>query len=258
MANIQIIFEDNHLLVAKKPPNILSQGDKTGNADILTLLKEKIKSRDKKPGNVFLGLVHRLDRPVGGTMVFAKTSKAAARLSDQLRKRSFEKIYMAVVHGKPPKMQDTLVHYLLKDKRTNTVSVVGKEVRGAREAVMDYKILGEAGGFSLIKVNLHTGRPHQVRVQLSALGHPLYGDQRYGFKVNKVGQQIALWSHNITCEHPIFKKKMSFISFPENRKPWNNFPMEFLGRDFAQLSDEWSAKQKDSLMLKTLVYHTDG
>mgnify|MGYP000922541456 CR=1 FL=1 len=252
MIKIPVIFEDNHLLVVTKPPNILSQRDKTGNADILTILKTKIKVRDNKPGNVFLGLVHRLDRPVGGVMIFAKTSKSAARISEQIRKREFKKTYMAIVHGKTLKEKDTLVHYLLKDNRTNTVKVVDRGAKGAKEAVLDYETIDKADGYSLVKINLHTGRPHQVRVQFSAIGHPLYGDQRYGFKVNKPGQQIALWSHNITCQHPIFKKEISFTSFPGELGPWNLFPINKLGKDFTELCEGWTKEEKTALAAKTL------
>jgi 23S rRNA pseudouridine1911/1915/1917 synthase len=244
--NIQIIFEDNHLLVVSKPPNVLSQKDRTGDADMLTILKNEIKIRDNKPGNVFLGLVHRLDRPVGGVMAFAKTSKCAARLSDQIRKKVFTKTYLAVIHGKPAKRKDTLINYLLKNHTSNTVSVVDNWVKGAKKAMMDYEIVDEADGFSLVKVFLYTGRPHQIRVQLSSIGHPLYGDQRYGFKVNKKGQQIALWSHSITCEHPTFRKKITFTSFPKNEHPWNNFNLT-LEQNFTDLSDEWSPEEKDDL-----------
>lgn len=254
MIKIPIIFEDNHLLVVKKPPNILSQEDKTGDMDILTLLKRKIKVRDKKPGNVFLGLVHRLDRPVGGVMVFAKTSKSAARLSKQIKKGGFDRTYMAIIHGKPLKKKDRLVHHLLKNSRTNTVSATKKGVKGAKKAMMDYEIIDEAGDFSLARIILHTGRPHQVRVQLSTIGHPLYGDQRYGFKVNKIGQQIALWSHNITCKHPIFNKKMSFTSFPKNQHPWNSFKIKNLDQNFTKLCDVWSIEEKNSLLTRTLKF----
>lgn len=223
---IPILFEDNHLLVVEKPPNILSQADQTEDKDILTILKEDIKERYNKPGNVYLGLVHRLDRPVGGVMVFAKTSKSASRLSDQIRKRELKKTYMAVVHGKPLKEKDTLIHYLLKDSKTNTVSAVKKETEGAKEAILDYEVLETASDFSLIKVNLHTGRPHQIRVQFATIGHPLYGDQRYGHKLNSVGQQIALWSHQIICQHPTLKESMTFTSLPEKREPWIKFKLD--------------------------------
>ncbi len=222
---IPILFEDNHLLVVEKPSNILSQEDHTGDLDMLTLLKEDIKERYNKPGNVYLGLVHRLDRPVGGVMVFAKTSKSAARLSDQIRKREFKKTYMAVVHGRPMKEKETLVHYLLKDNKSNIVSVVKKDREGAKEAILDYEIVETVESYSLVKINLHTGRPHQIRVQFATIGNPLYGDQRYGKGVNQVGQQIALWSHEIACQHPTSKEDMVFTSLPEKRMPWNMFQM---------------------------------
>ena len=220
---IPILFEDNHILVVEKPPNILSQGDVTGDVDMLTLLKEDIKERYNKPGNVYLGLVHRLDRPVGGVMIFAKTSKSASRLSDQIRKREFKKTYMTVIHGKPLKEKDTLIHYLLKDSKTNTVYSVKKGTEGSKEAVLDYEVIHTVKDFSLVKVNLHTGRPHQIRVQFSTIGHPLYGDQRYGNKVNKAGEQIALWSHEIICEHPTLKETMIFTSLPNKKEPWIYF-----------------------------------
>lgn len=249
---IPIIFEDNHMLVVEKPPNMLSQEDKTKDIDILTLLKKKIKIRDKKPGNVFLGLVHRLDRPVGGVMVLAKTSKCASRLSDQMRRGEFKKTYMGVIHGVPKTRASTLENYLLKNHKTNTVSVVDKNIKGAKKAVMDYKILDVSDDFSLVKVNLRTGRPHQVRVQLSVMGHPLYGDQRYGYKVNKEGQQIALWSHNITCKHPVFKEKISFTSFPKKQRPWNIFKLKKFEQNFTQLCGRWSLEQKNALSERIL------
>lgn len=248
--DIPIIFEDNHMLVVEKSPNILSQEDRSKDIDILTLLKRKIKIRDKKPGNVFLGLLHRLDRPVGGVMVFAKTSKCASRLSDQIRKREFEKIYLAIVHGVLKKKIGRLENYLLKNNRTNTVTVVDQNIKGARKAVLDYEVLDTVDDFSLIKVNLHTGRPHQIRVQFSTIGHPLYGDQRYGYKVNKKGQQIALWSHNITCIHPIFKEKIFFTSIPKNQGVWSIFELERSGQSFTKLSDKWTLEQKDALSRK--------
>ncbi|MGI6225115.1 MAG: RluA family pseudouridine synthase [Peptococcales bacterium] len=226
MTKIPIIFEDNHLLVVTKPPNILSQGDHTRDPDMLTLLKEDIKVRYNKPGNVYLGLVHRLDRPVGGVMVFAKTSKSAARLSAQIQRRDFVKNYIAIIHGRPRKERDTLIHYLLKNNKTNMVSPVRKGIKGAKESIIDYNIIDTNNDFSLVKINLHTGRPHQVRVQFSAIGHPLFGDQRYGTKVNKMREQIALWSQEIVLEHPTLKKKMSFSSLPKKQRPWDKFVLE--------------------------------
>lgn len=220
---IPIIFEDNHLLVVEKPPNILSQGDKTGDIDMLTLLKEDIKLRYKKPGNVYLGLIHRLDRPVGGIMVFAKTSKAASRLSDQIRRREFERRYMAVVHGKPCKDEETLVHHLLKDNEINTVFVVKEGTKGAKKAILSYKIIDAIRDFSLVEINLLTGRSHQIRVQFSTIGHPLYGDQLYNLRKDRIKDRIALWAHEITCAHPTLKEKMTFTGLPIKKEPWTWF-----------------------------------
>jgi len=222
MKEINILYEDNHILVAEKPPNMLSQGDNTGDADILTLLKKNIKERYNKPGNVYLGLVHRLDRPVGGVMVFAKTSKGAARLSDQIRTGMFRKSYFAVIHGIPEKLSATLVNYLSKNEKTNTVAVVQKPEEG-KEASLDYEVVDTKDGLSLIHINLHTGRPHQIRVQLAYAGHPLYGDQKYGASVNRHGMQLALWSAEIGFIHPTTKEPLIFRSMPPQVYPWNIF-----------------------------------
>ncbi|NLJ83998.1 MAG: RNA pseudouridine synthase [Halanaerobiaceae bacterium] len=250
---IPVIFEDNHLLAVIKPPNILSQGDNSGDKDMLSILKEKIKTRDNKPGNVYLGLLHRLDRPVGGVMVFAKTSKSASRLSAQIREREFKKGYLAVVHGVPEKKKDILENYLLKNRKTNTVSVVDKGTEGAQKAVLDYEVLDYSDGYSLLKVNLHTGRPHQIRVQLAAIGYPLYGDQRYGYRVNKKGQQIALWSHTITCKHPIFNAELSFISYPAKRGIWSKFELEQAGQGCTIFHEDWTPEQRNALSEKLII-----
>lgn len=221
--DIKIIYEDNHLLVVEKPVNIPTQKDESNDEDLLTLLKEDIKIRYDKPGNVYLGLVHRLDRPVGGVMVFARTSKAASRLSDQIRKREFQKTYLAVVHGQPDRKEDTLRHYLLKDSAQNIVHTVDKSVGGAKEAVLDYTMLESIEGFSLVRVKLHTGRSHQIRVQFSAIGHPLYGDQKYGTGLNKPGQQLALWSSEIILMHPTTREELTFRSSPPDTFPWDCF-----------------------------------
>ena len=220
---IKIIFEDNHLLVVEKPVNILSQGDDTNDKDMVNLLKQYVKEKYNKPGNVYIGLVHRLDRPVGGIMVFAKTSKAASRLSDQVRTKTFKKTYRAVIHGDMNKKEDTLKDYLYKNKKTNMVSVVNKDHKEAKNAELSYKTLDRKDGFSLVEIDLKTGRPHQIRVQFASRKHPLFGDQRYGQNVNKVGQQIALWSYELEIIHPTTKEKMEFTCEPPKEYPWNLF-----------------------------------
>jgi len=222
-AGIKIIYEDNHLLVVEKPPNVLSQSDNTGDADMLTLLKADIKKRYNKPGNVYLGLVHRLDRPVGGVMVFAKTSKAASRLSEQIRLHEFGKKYLAVVHGTFEKDHGRLENYLLKDNSTNTVRVVDSSNDKGLKAVLEYDVIGESSNLSLVKIDLLTGRPHQIRVQFSHSGHPLYGDRKYGKENYEDVDQIALWAVEISCKHPTLREEMTFTSNPPNIYPWNIF-----------------------------------
>lgn len=219
----RLIYEDNHLLVIEKPVNVPSQADQSADPDLLTILKKDLKYRYQKPGEVYLGLVHRLDRPVGGVMVFAKTSKAAARLSTQIRDGEFKKIYLAVVHGLPENGQGTLKHFLLKNSELNKVAVASGPQLGTKEAVLEYKVLDELDGLSLVRVNLQTGRSHQIRVQFSAIGHPLYGDQKYGANCNKPGQQIALWSTEIHCLHPTKHEALTFQSTPPDQYPWNIF-----------------------------------
>mgnify|MGYP003760964151 FL=1 len=227
MLSIPIIYEDNHLLVVEKPVNVLSQADRTGDPDMLTLLKQDLKERYNKPGNVYLGLVHRLDRPVGGVMVFAKTSKAAGRLSKQFVDGSFEKIYLAVVHGRPKKSAGQLVHYLKKDRELNKVAASAGEVSGSRKAVLNYQVLESQKGCSLVRIELITGRPHQIRAQFAAEGTPLIGDQKYGIPT-KDHVQIALWSCQVGFSHPTLKEWMTFKLLPPTRLyPWNQFNWDY-------------------------------
>ncbi len=220
---IDVIYEDNHLLVVKKPINILSQGDNTNDLDMVNLLKRYLKEKYNKPGNVFVGLIHRLDRPVGGIMVFAKTSKCASRLSEQVRNKTIKKTYKAVIHKTMDKKEGTLKDYLYKNKKTNMVSVVTKNHKEAKDAVLDYKTLASNDEFSLVEIDLHTGRPHQIRVQFSSRNHPLYGDQRYGN--SKVGEQIALWSYKLEFNHPTTKERLVFTCDTPNEYPWNLFKL---------------------------------
>ncbi len=230
--SIPILYEDNHILVVVKPVNMPTQEDDSRDPDLLSVLKADLKHRHRKPGNVYLGLVHRLDRPVGGVMVFAKTSKAASRLSDTVRTRKLDKIYLAVVHGKCKQPQGTLTHWLLKNTKTNMVSIVKEGTTGAKEAILDYRLLGSKEGLSLVLVDLHTGRPHQIRVQFAGIGCPLYGDQRYGSGSSKPGQQLALWSTRLTFEHPTLKETLTFHSRPPEEHPW--FSWSELIRNFSK------------------------
>src|SRR5690625_704533 len=221
-----ILYEDNHLLVVEKPVNIPVQEDKSRDQDLLTILKEDLKVRYNKPGNVYLGLVHRLDRPVGGVMVFAKTSKAASRLSDVIRRNKLDRKYLTVVRGTPQEKQARLEHFLHKDRRRNFVNVVDKHQKGAQKAILDYEVLDSREGLSLVSVTLHTGRSHQIRVQLSHIGHPIFGDQRYGRHINKPGQQIALWAHCLAFPHTTTKEIHTYKAYPPLDHPWNLWPSQ--------------------------------
>lgn len=220
--NIPIIFEDNHLLVISKPHNLLSQEDHTGDPDVLRLCKTYLKEKHGKTGNVYLGLVHRLDRPVGGLMLLAKTSKAAQRLSKQMRDRLIQKTYWTIVHGSSP-ANGVLTHYLLKNRQTNVVETVAPENREGKKAVLSFAKLQEADHLSLISVHLQTGRPHQIRVQLSAEGFPVWGDYKYGIQNKPDGRTIALRATELIFEHPTTKKEMRFELNPPDEEPWNRF-----------------------------------
>jgi len=214
---INIIYEDNHLLVVEKPVNVIVQEDETKDKDLLTILKEYLKEKYNKPGNVYLGLVHRLDRPVGGIMVFAKTSKAASRLSEQVRTKFFEKTYHAVVCGQA-RESDILKDKLLKDPSKNIVKV---DSRG-KDSSLSYELVGYKEGLSLVKIELQTGRSHQIRVQFSSRNLPLWGDQKYNSK-SIVGEQIALFASSLSFYHPITKEKLVFTLEIPKTYPWSIF-----------------------------------
>lgn len=209
MNNLNILYEDNHIIVIIKEPNVLVQADDTKDLDLITTIKSYLKEKYNKPGNVYLGMVHRLDRPVSGLMVFAKTSKAASRLSEAFRNNEIKKTYVALVHG-DTKESDTLINYLIKDEETNTSKITTKEL--GKEAILEYKKLNYNNNMSLLEIKLKTGRHHQIRVQLSNINHPIYGDQRYG--IDKIGIQIHLHASNLEFIHPVNKEIMSFKHYP--------------------------------------------
>ena len=209
----EIVYEDNHLLVAVKPPNQLTQGDATGDEALLDELKGYIKVKYQKPGEVYLGLVHRLDRPVGGLVAFARTSKAASRLSEQLRSHAMHRDYLAVVeNGDSLADQGTLHNWLSKEEAGGSVRAVKAGTSGAQEAILHYTVLERFENTALVHVVLETGRKHQIRVQFAAAGHPLRYDMRYG--KGERGLNIALWGAMLTLAHPTQKQPMTFVSTP--------------------------------------------
>ncbi len=217
---VRILYEDNHVLVVVKPCNMPTQADSSGDLDLLSCMKDYIGKKYHKPGAVYLGLVHRLDRPVGGLVVFARTSKAAERLSEQVRTKTMNRQYLTVVRGSTPP-NGRLVDWLLKDPKTNMVTVVPPGAPMAKEAILSFEKLEEADGCSLLKVQLYTGRSHQIRVQMMHMGHPIWGDARYG--KGRPGEQIALFGAFLTFIHPTLKKQMSFAFCPPVRAPYDAF-----------------------------------
>ena len=214
---LEILYEDNHVIVVFKPSNILSQGDATGDKDLLTLVKEYIKEKYHKPGNVYVGLVHRLDRPVQGVMVFAKTSKAAARLNVQIQNHDFHKRYLAIINGIIPEKKGEFSDYLLKLENGNTIVSDSKH---GKKSILKYEVLKEKDNLSLVDIELITGRHHQIRVQFASRGYPLVGDQRYG-KVDL--QQICLCSYYLSFIHPVTKERLEFKRYPDKNDSWNLF-----------------------------------
>lgn len=221
---ITVLYEDNHLLVVLKPQNVPTQADSSGDPDLLSLLKKYLVKKYNKPGEAYLGLVHRLDRPTGGVMVFAKTSKAASRLSEQLRSDDgeFEKTYAAVVAGRPNRT-GKVEHYLVKDEQANTVTVAPSTLEGAKKAVSEISVLDEKDGLSLVNVKLLTGRTHQARVQLKALGSPIVGDYRYANDKLVKSPHLALWAYKLTFAHPVSGDKLKFLAEPPQEFPWTEF-----------------------------------
>lgn len=226
--NLNILYEDNHLLIVEKPRNMLVQEDISGDLDLLNAGKEFLVKKYDKPGDAFLGLVHRLDRPVGGVILFAKTSKAASRISHEIRLNRFDRSYLTIVRGTPKKRTGKLTDFLLKDGRKNKSAVVDPSTKGAKKAILRYDVLdvNPTEDLSLLSVELETGRSHQIRLQLAHMGHPIYGDQKYGQKENKVGQQIALWAHSLSVKHPTKDEMVHASITPPYEYPWNLFEIE--------------------------------
>ena len=220
----KILYFDNHIVIAFKEAGVLSQGDRTGDSSILDYVKDFVKKEFQKKGDVFLGSVHRLDRPAMGIMLFAKTSKALSRLNEQFRKREIIKEYLAIISGKPEKKRDTLIHYLIKDSYTNRVKAYRNEKSSGKKAMLEYDTVSSRGDHSLLRIKLHTGRAHQIRVQLASIGHPIVGDLKYGSEYKTDGRSICLLSHKLTFVHPVKKEEMSFSArIPREKKYWDLF-----------------------------------
>ena len=199
-SDLQILYEDNHLLAVYKPAGILVQGDRSGEVCLMDEVKEYLKNKYQKTGNVFLGLIHRLDRNVSGIVLFAKTSKGASRLSEQFREHSVEKIYHAVVVGKPKQQRQILQHWLVKDENKNKTTVYDKQVAGSAPAVLEYEVVKSNGKYSLVKIKLGTGRSHQIRAQLAFIGFPLVGDIKYGAPEVLLNQEVALSATSLSFD----------------------------------------------------------
>ena len=225
---MEILYEDNHVIVVSKPQGVPSQPDESGDKDMLTWVKEYIKEKYNKPGEAFVGLVHRLDRPTGGAMVFAKTSKAASRLSEQMRAGEFDKTYYAVVCGKPREAKGKIVSYLKKDEKTNMVKIVPQTETGAKRAELDYETLAfnQETNHALVKVKIYSGRGHQIRVQLKSIKCPIYGDQKYGGP-NMAKVMLNLYACELAFNHPVTKQKLIFRVYPpETADAWKEFNLE--------------------------------
>jgi 23S rRNA pseudouridine1911/1915/1917 synthase len=215
--NLQILHEDNHIIVVNKRVGDIVQGDKTGDKPLSEVVKEYIKDKYNKPGEVFLGVVHRLDRPTTGIVVFARTSKALTRLNEMFSNRETQKTYWVVVKKKPAKSEDKLVHYLKRNEKNNTSKAHLKEVHESKLASLDYKIIKELNNYFALEINLHTGRHHQIRAQLSAIGSPIKGDLKYGFDRSNPDGGIHLHARKLVFTHPVTKEKIEIVApIPED------------------------------------------
>ena len=224
ISQIQVLHEDNHLIAVNKPAGWLVQGDASGDTPLVEYVKEYIKIRYKKPGDVFLGVIHRLDRPVSGVVVFARTSKGLARMNKLFQERKVEKTYWAVTGERPNPIEGQLIHYILKDHERNVAKAydkVGKRTQNAKKATLDYKLLREIGTLHLLEVKPHTGRPHQIRVQLSKIGCPIRGDLKYGFRKGNRDGSIHLHARSLDFIHPVKNEAVSIEADPPDEQIWN-------------------------------------
>ncbi len=220
--NLQVLYEDNHIIVVNKRVGDIVQADKTGDKPLSEVVKEYLKEKYNKPGQVFLGVVHRLDRPTTGIVLFAKTSKALSRLNELFKQRETQKIYWALVKNKPETPQATLTHFLKRNPKNNTSKAHIKEVPDSKKAVLDYKLIKSLNNFHLLEIQLHTGRHHQIRCQLSAIGSPIKGDLKYGFDRSNPHGGIHLHARKLSFIHPVSKQKIEITAPLPNEKLWKS------------------------------------
>ena len=220
----RILYEDNHILILNKLPSEIVQGDKTGDEPLVETLKRYLKEKYNKPGNVFLGVVHRLDRPVSGAVIFARTSKALSRLNEILREGKLQKTYWAVVKNRPPKEDDHLIHYLTRDTKKNKSFAFSRAKGESKKAELKYRLIRSSDNFYLLEIQLLTGRHHQIRAQLSALGCPVKGDLKYGFPRTNEDASIHLHARKIEFVHPVKKNRIEITAEPPLNDPlWKYF-----------------------------------
>lgn len=219
--NLQILHEDNHIIVVNKRVGDIVQGDKTGDKPLSEIVKEYIKDKYNKPGEVFLGVVHRLDRPTTGIVVFARTSKALTRLNDLFKNRETQKTYWAIVKNKPEKDTATLEHFLVRNEKSNTSKAHLKEVPNSKKASLDYKIIASLNNYFALEIDLHTGRHHQIRSQLAAIGCPIKGDLKYGFDRSNPDGGIHLHARQLTFIHPVTKETLLITAPVPDDVLWN-------------------------------------
>lgn len=219
--NLQVLYEDNHLIIINKRPGDIVQGDKTGDIPLSEVVKEYIKNKYNKPGNVYLGVVHRLDRPTSGIVVFAKTSKALPRLNKLFKDKDAKKTYWAIVKNAPPKQEDTLVHFMKRNTKQNKSYAHFKEVPESKKAILHYRILKRLDNYYLLEIDLETGRHHQIRSQLSAIGCPVKGDLKYGFDRSNKDASIHLHARKLVFEHPVKKENLEIIANPPQDPVWD-------------------------------------
>lgn len=219
--NLQILFEDNHIIIVNKRAGDITQGDKTGDKPLSDVVKEYIKVKYNKPGNIYLGVVHRLDRPTSGVIIFAKTSKSLERLNKMLRKKEIQKTYWAVVKIPPKEIRKTLIDFLKKNPKNNKSSVYKKEIDGSKRAVLHYQVIKKLDNYTLLEIGLETGRHHQIRAQLSAIGSPIKGDLKYGFERSNKDGSIHLHARKIEFIHPVRKEMICITAPTPNEVIWN-------------------------------------